>query len=158
MNIYERIYEYLISHGIQQKFVAEKCGWTKVKMHHLMHGSQRMTIDEYIMICHVLGLPFGYFGDDTTTPPAVADGQERSEILKKDDLDLAFSVMETAAVRLHANTPLFSGMAELAESDEWFRKELIRALLLSADLLRRAGAEVEETPLLARVRRAYTST
>lgn len=24
MNIYERIYEYLISHGIQQKFVAEK--------------------------------------------------------------------------------------------------------------------------------------
>lgn len=78
--------------------------------------------------------------------------------MKKDDLDLAFSVMETAAVRLHANTPLFSGMAELAESDEWFRKELIRALLLSADLLRRAGAEVEETPLLARVRRAYTST
>lgn len=64
MNIYERIYEYLISHGIQQKFVADKCGWTKVKMHHLMHGSQRMTIDEYIMICHVLGLPFGYFGDE----------------------------------------------------------------------------------------------
>ncbi len=78
--------------------------------------------------------------------------------MKKDDLDLAFSVIETAAVRLHANTPLFSGMAELAESDEWFRKELIRALLLSADLLRQAGAEVEETPLLARVRRAYTST
>lgn len=78
--------------------------------------------------------------------------------MKKDDLDLTFSVIETAAVRLHANTPLFSGMAELAESDEWFRKELIRALLLSADLLRQAGAEVEETPLLARVRRAYTST
>lgn len=77
--------------------------------------------------------------------------------MKKDDLDLAFSVMETAAVRLHANTPLFSGMAELAESDEWFRKELIRALLLSADLLRRAGAEVEETPLLELVRRVHTS-
>lgn len=76
----------------------------------------------------------------------------------KDNLDLAFTVIETAAVRLHANTPLFSGMAELAESDEWFRKELIRALLLSADLLRQAGAEVEETPLLARVRCAYTST
>lgn len=76
----------------------------------------------------------------------------------KDNLDLVFTVIETAAVRLHANTPLFSGMAELAESDEWFRKELIRALLLSADLLRQAGAEVEETPLLARVRRAYTST
>ena len=81
----------------------------------------------------------------------------RSEILKKDDLDLAFSVIETAAVRLHANTPLFSRMAELAESDAWFRKELIRALLLSLDLLHQAGAEAEETPPLARVRRAYTS-
>lgn len=76
----------------------------------------------------------------------------------ENDLDLAFTAIETAAVRLHANTPLFSGMAELAESDEWFRKELIRALLLSLDLIRREGAEVEETPLLARVRRAYTST
>ena len=37
-------------------------------MHHLMHGSQRMTNYEYIMICHVLLLPFGYFGDDTTNP------------------------------------------------------------------------------------------
>lgn len=43
-------------------------GWSKVKMHHLMHGNQRMTIDEYIAICQALGVPFGYFGDDTTNP------------------------------------------------------------------------------------------
>ena len=76
MNIYERIYEYLISHGIQQKFVAEKCGWTKVKMHHLMHGSQRMTIDEYIMICTCLACRSATSGMIRQTPPAVADGVE----------------------------------------------------------------------------------
>lgn len=74
--------------------------------------------------------------------------------MKQDDLDIAFSVMETAAVRLHADMPLFLGVAKL---DEPFRKELIQALLLSLDLLHRAGAEAEETPPLARVRRAYTS-
>lgn len=68
MNIYERIYKYIVYHGLQQKDVAEKCGWSKVKMHHLMHGNQRMTIDEYIAICQALGVPFGYFWDDTTNP------------------------------------------------------------------------------------------
>ena len=68
MNIYERIYKYIVYHGLQQKDVAEKCGWSKVKMHHLMHGNQRMMIDEYIAICQALGVPFGYFGDDTTNP------------------------------------------------------------------------------------------
>ena len=69
MNIYERIYKYLVDHDLQQKSLAEKCGWSKVKMHHLMHGNQRMTIEEYVTICRALGVPFGYFGDDETTKP-----------------------------------------------------------------------------------------
>ena len=77
--------------------------------------------------------------------------------MKQDDLDLAFSVMETAAIHLHNGLPLFLEGDLFAERNEWLRESLIRALLLSLDLLRREGAEVEETPPLARVRRAYTS-
>lgn len=77
--------------------------------------------------------------------------------MKKDDIDLAFSVMETAAIHLHNGLPLFLEGDLLAERNEWLRESLIRALLLSLDLLRREGAEVEETPLLELVRRAHTS-
>lgn len=71
--------------------------------------------------------------------------------------DLAFSVIETAAIHLHTGLPLFPEGEAFAEHNEWLREELIRALLLSLDLLHRAGAEVEETPPLERVRRAHTS-
>lgn len=74
MNIYERIYKYIVYHGLQQKDVAEKCGWSKVKMHHLMHGNQRMTIDEYIAICQALGVRLAISGMIRQTPPAAADG------------------------------------------------------------------------------------
>ena len=77
--------------------------------------------------------------------------------MKKNDLDLAFSVIETAAVHLHNGLPLFLEGDLFAERNEWLRESLIQALLLSIDLRRREGAEVEETPLLAWVRRAYTS-
>ena len=77
--------------------------------------------------------------------------------MKKDELDLAFSVIETAAVYLHNRLPLFMESDLFKERDEWLREELIRALLLSLHLLRQAGAEVEETPLLELVRRAHTS-
>jgi hypothetical protein len=77
--------------------------------------------------------------------------------MKKDDLDLAFSVMETATVYLHNGLPLFLEGDLFVERNEWLRESLIRALLLSLNLLRREGAEVEETPLLELVRRAHTS-
>lgn len=77
--------------------------------------------------------------------------------MKKDDLDLAFSVIETAAVHLHNGLPLFLEGDLFAERNEWLRESLIQALLLSLNLLRREGAEVEETPLLELVRRVHTS-
>lgn len=77
--------------------------------------------------------------------------------MKKDDIDLAFSVMETAVIHLHNGLPLFLEGDLFAERNEWLHESLIRALLLSLDLLRREGAEVEETPLLELVRRAHTS-
>lgn len=76
--------------------------------------------------------------------------------MKKDDIDLAFSVMETAAIHLHNGLPLFLEGDLFAERNECLRESLIRALLLSLDLLRREGAEVGETPLLELVRRAHT--
>lgn len=63
--------------------------------------------------------------------------------MKKNDLDLAFSVIETAAVHLHNGLPLFLEGDLFAERNEWLREFLIQALLLSLDLLRREGAEVE---------------
>lgn len=75
----------------------------------------------------------------------------------KGNLDLAFSVIETAAIHLHNGLPLFLEGDLFTERNEWLRESLIRALLLSLDLLRREGAEVEETPLLELVRRVHTS-
>ncbi len=77
--------------------------------------------------------------------------------MRKDDLDLAFSVIETATIHLHNGLPLFLEGDVFDERNEWLRVSLIRALLLSLDLLRQAGAEAEETPLLEAVRRAHTS-
>ena len=57
--------------------------------------------------------------------------------MKKNDLDLAFSVIETAAVHLHNGLPLFLEGDLFAERNEWLRESLIQALLLSLDLLPR---------------------
>lgn len=73
------------------------------------------------------------------------------------NLDLAFAAIETAAIHLHKGLPLFPDEPALKENNEWLREQLIQALLLALDLLRREGAKAEETPPLARVRRAYTS-
>ena len=73
------------------------------------------------------------------------------------DPDTTFTVMETAVICLHTGSPLFPNVPTLRVNNEWLREQLIRALLDALDRLRQEGAEVAETPLLARFRRAYTS-
>lgn len=61
MNISAAIRNYLISHGIKQSFLAEKCGWTKQMANTIVCGRRKITADEYAAICDALGLPYDLF-------------------------------------------------------------------------------------------------
>ena len=61
MNIELSIREYLISHGIKQAFVADKCGWSKQKANAIMTGKQKINANEYGSICDAIGVPYDYF-------------------------------------------------------------------------------------------------
>lgn len=61
MGIEMAIREYLISHGIKQSFVAEKCAWSKQKTNSIVTGKQKITAEEYGRLCNAIGLPYDYF-------------------------------------------------------------------------------------------------
>lgn len=69
----------------------------------------------------------------------------------------AYCALEKAALDLHRGQPLFSPFAEMQEWNETYRRELIMGLILALDLFRQNGVSVEQTALLEKVRRAYTS-
>ncbi len=55
------IRNYLVSHGIKQSFVAEKCGWTKQKVSAIARGKKRILADDYGALCEAIGVPYDYF-------------------------------------------------------------------------------------------------
>lgn len=55
------IKKYLADRGIRQSFVSEKCGFTKQKMYAITSGKQKVTADEYGLICEAVGVPYDYF-------------------------------------------------------------------------------------------------
>lgn len=61
LNIELSIREYLLSHGIKQSFVAEKCGWTKQKTNAIATGKKKITANEYGELCEAIGVPYDYF-------------------------------------------------------------------------------------------------
>ncbi len=61
MTIQSKILDYLIERGIKQVTVAEKCGWTKVKLNNMLHEKQSMSIEAYGLICNALGVPYDFF-------------------------------------------------------------------------------------------------
>ena len=69
----------------------------------------------------------------------------------------AYCALEKAALDLHRGQPLFPPFAEMQEWNETYRRELIMGLILALDLFRQNGVSVEQTALLEKVRRAYTS-
>ena len=46
MSVERKIQQYLKDHGIKQKFVCEKCGWTKQKMSSIVNGKKKLAADE----------------------------------------------------------------------------------------------------------------
>ena len=61
MSVSIAIKDYLITHGIKQSFVAEKCGWSKQKTNCIVNGKQKITADEMRTVCDAVGVPYDYF-------------------------------------------------------------------------------------------------
>ena len=59
----QRIQTYLKDHGIKQAFIAEKCGWSKQKTSCIINGKSKMAVEEYQVLCKVLGVPYEVFLD-----------------------------------------------------------------------------------------------
>lgn len=61
LEIEKAIREYLISHGIKQSFIAEKCAWTKQKVNAILTGKQKINADDYGAICEAVDVPYDHF-------------------------------------------------------------------------------------------------
>ncbi len=61
MSVERKIQQYLKDHGIKQKFVCEKCGWTKQKMSSIVNGKKKLAADELAAICEAINVPYDYF-------------------------------------------------------------------------------------------------
>lgn len=68
MAFYEKISDYLKQNGIKQTFIADRCGWTKQKLYNLLHGRNRISVEDYEAICEALNVPFDFFCEDKTNP------------------------------------------------------------------------------------------
>lgn len=54
MNVQERVAQYVQDNGIKQSFIAEKTGFSKVKISMLLNLNQKMTADEFEIFCKAL--------------------------------------------------------------------------------------------------------
>ena len=43
-------------------------GWTKQKLYNLLHGRNRISVEDYEAICEALSVPFDFFCEDKTNP------------------------------------------------------------------------------------------
>ena len=72
MKIADNILAYIRANGIQQKIIVDNCGWSKQKVYSMHHGINRISVEEYGMICKALGVPVEFFylynSEDTTNP------------------------------------------------------------------------------------------
>lgn len=64
MTIAQALRNYLISHGIKQTFIAEKCGWSKQKVNCIVSGKQKMSAEDFANICKVIDAPYELFLGD----------------------------------------------------------------------------------------------
>lgn len=63
MDCNKKIADYLKEHGISQKFICDKTGLEPEKVSNIMNGKRKITGDELIAICNVLGITLDYFKD-----------------------------------------------------------------------------------------------
>ena len=63
MDCNKKIAEYLKEHGISQKFLVVKTGLEPEKVSNIVNGKRKISGDELISFCNVLGLTLDYFKD-----------------------------------------------------------------------------------------------
>ena len=56
MSINRRFNQIVEQRGIKQTYIAEKTGWSNDKVSKLLRGAQKMTAEDFLMLCSVLGL------------------------------------------------------------------------------------------------------
>lgn len=57
----QAVKRYMVSHGIKQIFLAEKCGWSRQKTSSIIRGEKKMAADELAAICEALEVPYEFF-------------------------------------------------------------------------------------------------
>lgn len=65
------IKEYLESKGISQAFLSRKTGIGPPKLNLALNGGRKLSLDEYAIICGVLGVDTNFF-----LKPRLPDGKE----------------------------------------------------------------------------------
>lgn len=61
------IKKYLDENGIKYTFLAEKLGISMNILSPILNGKRKISADEYIEICRVLGLPLEFFASKDMT-------------------------------------------------------------------------------------------
>ena len=64
----EKLIEYLRDNGIKQEYVAEKANLSSVAMSNLANGKRGLDVEEYVRICHALGVSTDLFMPDNSPP------------------------------------------------------------------------------------------
>lgn len=55
------IKKYIIDHGLKQKNIAEKSGFSVQTFNAIMNGQRKLEATEYFKVCSVLGVGLDYF-------------------------------------------------------------------------------------------------
>lgn len=55
------IKEYINEHGLKQKTIAEKSGFTVQTFNAVMNGQRKLEATEYFKVCDALGVSLDYF-------------------------------------------------------------------------------------------------
>lgn len=61
MSVGNNIKLYLDKNGISQTFLSEKTGIKDNTLSNMLNGKRRILVEEYFMICEVLGKPYEFF-------------------------------------------------------------------------------------------------
>lgn len=61
--VYQNIKRYLEDNKINQTAIGQKIGLSKQIMSNAMNGKRKLSADEYLNLCKVLGVPADYFAD-----------------------------------------------------------------------------------------------
>ena len=93
-------------------------------------------------------------------PESASIRRRKREILAEErcrQMERAYCALEHALICLHMGQPLFFPFEEMQEYNDVYRRELMCGLILALDLLRQSGVSAEETALVEKIHRAYTS-